>query len=113
MKSTRTKLYSTLNPNLRIEGDELRLLFSYTPETGVEPTEAPCHALPSLKVERRHGVLGTRLALGPAAIAIMPRTGSAASALTESPILVSFVRLNDQPRLERVTLCRMWAEPPR
>jgi len=64
------ELYSTLNPNLRAEGDELRLLFSYTPESGVEPTEAPRHAFPSLKVERRHGVLCTRLALGPAGIAI-------------------------------------------
>src|SRR5262249_40441698 len=64
------ELYSTLNPNLRTEGDELRLLFSYTPESGVEPTNAPRHALPRLTVERRHGVLCTRLALGPAGIAI-------------------------------------------
>jgi glycosidase len=64
------ELYSTLNPNLRREGDELRLLISYTPESGVEPTEAPRHALLTLKVERRHGVHCTRLALGPAGIAI-------------------------------------------
>jgi glycosidase len=64
------ELYSTLNPNLRAEGDELRLLFSHTPESGVEPIETPRHALPKLKVERRHGVLCTRLALGPAGIAI-------------------------------------------
>jgi hypothetical protein len=51
------ELYSTLNPNLRVEGDELRLLLSYTPESGVEPTDAARHALPRLKVERRHGVL--------------------------------------------------------
>jgi hypothetical protein len=59
-----------LNPNLRREGDELRLLFSYTPDSGVEPLESPRHALPRLQVERRNGVLCTRLALGPASIAI-------------------------------------------
>src|SRR5215472_7651140 len=75
------ELYSTLNPNLRREGDELRLLFSYTPESGVEPQASPRHALPRLQVERRSGVLCTRLALGPAGIAIyaaerFPRIGS-------------------------------------
>ena len=74
------ELYSTLNPNLRREGDELRLLFSYTPDSGVEPLESPCHAFPRLQVERRNGVLCTRLALGPAGIAIyaaerFPRIG--------------------------------------
>jgi hypothetical protein len=64
------ELYSTLNPNLRAEGDELRLLFSYAPESGLEPLESPRFAFPSLKVERRGGVLCTRLALGPAGIAI-------------------------------------------
>jgi glycosidase len=64
------ELYSTLNPNLRTEGDELRLLLSYTPESGLEPLESPRYALPTLKVERRSGVLCTRLALGPAGIAI-------------------------------------------
>jgi hypothetical protein len=64
------ELYSTLNPNLRTEGDELRLLLSYTPELGLEPLESPRYALPTLKVERRSGVLCTRLALGPAGIAI-------------------------------------------
>jgi hypothetical protein len=74
------ELYSTLNPNLRAEGDELRLLFSYTPESGVEPLESPRYALPRLKVERRGSVLCTRLRLGPAGIAIyaaerFPRIG--------------------------------------
>jgi glycosidase len=74
------ELYSTLNPNLRKEGDELRLLFSYTPESGVEPLESPHRALLRLQVERRNGVLCTRLALGPAGIAIyaaerFPRIG--------------------------------------
>jgi glycosidase len=74
------ELYSTLNPNLRMVGEELRLLFSYTPEAGVESLESPRHALPALRVERRNGVLCTRLALGPAAIAIyaaerFPRAG--------------------------------------
>src|SRR5215469_11685904 len=74
------ELYSTLNPNLRKEGEELRLLFSYTPESGVEPQASPRHALPRLQVERRSGVLCTRLALGPAGIAIyaaerFPRIG--------------------------------------
>ena len=64
------ELYSTLNPNLRNEGDELRLLFSYTPESGVEALESPGYALRSLKVERRGHVLCTRLALGPAGFAI-------------------------------------------
>lgn len=64
------ELYSTLNPNLRTEGDELRLLFSYTPESGVEQLESPGYAFPRLRVERRNGVLCTRLALGPAGIAI-------------------------------------------
>jgi glycosidase len=75
------ELYSTLNPNLRREGDELHLLLSYTPESGLEPQESPRYALPRLKVERRGGVLCTRLALGPAGIAIyaaerFPRIGS-------------------------------------
>jgi glycosidase len=74
------ELYTTLNPNLRKEGDELRLVLSYTPELGLEPLESPRHALPELKVERRGGVLCTRLALGPAGIAIyaaerFPRSG--------------------------------------
>jgi hypothetical protein len=74
------ELYSTLNPNLRTEGDELRLLLSYTPESGLEPLERPRYALPRLKVERRSGVLCARLALGPAGIAIyaaerFPRLG--------------------------------------
>jgi glycosidase len=74
------ELYSTLNPNLRTEGEELRLLFSYTPESGVEPLGSPRHAPPKLEVERLSGVLCTRLALGPAGIAIyaaerFPRTG--------------------------------------
>src|SRR5262249_60862711 len=60
------ELYSTLNPNLRTEGDELRLLLSYTPESGLEPLESPQYALPRLKVEQRSGLLCTRLALGPA-----------------------------------------------
>jgi hypothetical protein len=64
------ELYSTLNPNLRTEGEELRLLFSYAPESGVEPLDSPRHALATLRVERRNGVLCTRLALGPAGIAI-------------------------------------------
>lgn len=63
------ELYSTL-PSLRIEGEELRLLFSYTPESGVESLASPRHALPALQVERRNSVLCTRLALGPAGIAI-------------------------------------------
>jgi glycosidase len=75
------EVYSTLNPNLRKEGDELRLLFSYTPESGVEPLETPRHALPRLKVERRGGVLCARLVLGPAGFAIydaerFPRRGT-------------------------------------
>jgi hypothetical protein len=75
------ELYSALNPNLRTEGDQLRLLLSYTPESGLEPLDSPAYALPKLSVERRSGVLCTRLALGPAGIAIyaaerFPRTGS-------------------------------------
>ena len=75
------ELYSALNPNLRREGDELHLLLSYTPEAGLEPLESPRYALPMLKVERRGSVLCTRLALGPAGIAIyaagrFPRIGS-------------------------------------
>jgi len=78
------ELYSALNPNLRREGDELHLLLSYTPESGLEPPESPRYALPMLKVERRGGVLCTRLALGPAGIAIyaagrFPRIGSQGS----------------------------------
>jgi glycosidase len=64
------EVYSGVNPNLRTEGDELRLVFSYTPESGLEPLESPGFALPRLKVERRGKVLCTRLAVGPAAIAI-------------------------------------------
>jgi len=78
------ELYSALNPNLRREGDELHLLLSYTPESGLEPLESPRYALPMLKVERRGGVLCTRLALGPAGIAIyaagrFPQIGSQGS----------------------------------
>jgi glycosidase len=74
------EIYSTLNPNLRKEGDELRLLFSYTPESGLESPESPCYVLPRLKVERRGSVLCTRLRLGPAGFAIyaaerFPRIG--------------------------------------
>jgi glycosidase len=64
------ELYTTLNPNLRTEGDTLRLLFSYTPESGVEAVDSPRYALPELTVERRSDVLCARLALGPAGIAI-------------------------------------------
>ena len=64
------EVYSTLNPNLRTEGEELRLLFSYTPESGLEHLESPHHAFPRLKVERRGSVLCARPALGPAGIAI-------------------------------------------
>ena len=63
-------VYSTLNPNLRREGEELRLLFSCTPSLGVEPAERPTYALSRLKVERRGGVLCTKLVLGPAGFAI-------------------------------------------
>lgn len=38
------ELYSTLNPNLRTDGEELRLLFSYTPESGLEHLESPRYA---------------------------------------------------------------------
>jgi hypothetical protein len=64
------EMYTALNPNLRREGDELRLIFSYTPEVGVEPLESPRFALPSVKVERRGSVLCTRLVIGPAGFAI-------------------------------------------
>jgi len=64
------EVYSSLNPNLRTDGDELRLLLSYTPESGLEPLECPRYALPRLKVERRSGVLCARVALGPAGFAI-------------------------------------------
>ena len=64
------ELYSTLNPNLRTEGEELRLLLSYIPESGPEHLESPRYALPRLKVKRRGSVLCTRLAFGPAGIAI-------------------------------------------
>jgi len=64
------EMYVALNPNLRREGEELRLLFSYTPELGVEPLGTPRYALPKLRVERRRGVLCTRLMVGPAGFAI-------------------------------------------
>jgi glycosidase len=64
------EIYSTLNPNLRREGEELRLLFSYTPGLGVEPVESPRYALLKLRVERRGGILCTRLVIGPAGFAI-------------------------------------------
>ena len=64
------EVYTTLNPNLRKEGDELQLLFSYTHGHGVEPLASPRHALRTLKVERRGDVLCTRLVLGPAGFAI-------------------------------------------
>jgi hypothetical protein len=64
------EIYSTLNPNLRKEGEELELLFSYDHERGVESVDAPRYAPPKLKVERHGDVLCTRLALGPAGFAI-------------------------------------------
>jgi glycosidase len=51
-ESDKHTMYSTLNPNLRREGEEVRLLFSYAPGLGVEPVESPRYALPNLKVER-------------------------------------------------------------
>lgn len=69
-ESDKREMYSTLNPNLRREGEELRLLFSYAPGLGVEPLESPRYALPKLKVESRRDVLCTRLVLGPAGFAI-------------------------------------------
>lgn len=38
------ELYSALNPNLRTDGEELRLLFSYTPESGLERLESARYA---------------------------------------------------------------------
>lgn len=64
------EMFATLNPNLRMEGEELELLFSYTPEHGAEPVESPQYALRSVKVEQRGDVLCTRLILGPAGFAI-------------------------------------------
>jgi hypothetical protein len=64
------EIYSTLNPRLRKEGEQLELLFSYDHEHGVESVEAPRYAPPRLIVERHGDVLCTRLALGPAGFAI-------------------------------------------
>ena len=64
------EMYSTLNPNLRRDGEELRLLFSYTPGLGIEPVECPRYALSKLIVERRGNALCTRLVLGPAGFAV-------------------------------------------
>ena len=64
------ELYSMLNPNLRTEGEQLRLLFSYAPESGLEHLESPRYAFPRLNVERHGSVLCVRLALGPAGVAI-------------------------------------------
>jgi len=64
------QMYCTLNPNLRQEDEEMRLLFSYAPGVGVEPVASPRHALSKLKVERRGNVLCTRVVLGPAGFAI-------------------------------------------
>ena len=64
------EIYSTLNPNLRKEGEQLQLLFSYAHEHGVESVDAPRYAPPRLTVERHGDVLCTRLALGPAGFAI-------------------------------------------
>ena len=68
------ELWTTLNPNLRKEGDVLHLLFSYTPELGVECVEHPRHAFPTLTVERSGDVICTKLALGPAGFAIYTAT---------------------------------------
>ena len=62
--------YTTLNPNLRKPGDELQLLFSWTPERGVESVDSPRYASRCLKVERRGEVTCAELALGPASFAI-------------------------------------------
>jgi hypothetical protein len=64
------EIYSTLNPNLRQEHDEMRLIFSYAPGVGVEPVASPCNTLSKLTVERRGDVLCTRVVLGPAGFAI-------------------------------------------
>lgn len=66
----RREVYSTLNPNLRRKGEELQLLFSYTPGVGVEPVESPRYALPKLRVERPGDVLCANVVLGPAGFAI-------------------------------------------
>jgi glycosidase len=64
------EMYATLNPNLRVEGDELELLFSYTPERGAESVQSPQYALTRATVERRGDHICTRLILGPAGFAI-------------------------------------------
>jgi hypothetical protein len=64
------EMYATLNPNLRVEGDELELLFSYTPEHGAESVQSPQYALRKAAVERRGDHICTRLVLGPAGFAI-------------------------------------------
>jgi glycosidase len=62
--------FTTLNPNLRKDGDEMRLVFSYALGHGVESVASPRFALRTLKVERHGDVLCTRLMLGPAGFAI-------------------------------------------
>jgi glycosidase len=64
------EVYTTLNPNLRREGDEMELVFSRTPDHGVESVASPRFALRTLKVERHGDVLCARLVLGPAGFAI-------------------------------------------
>jgi hypothetical protein len=64
------EMYATLNPNLRVEGDELELLFSYTPERGAESVQSPQYALTRATVERRGDHICARLILGPAGFAI-------------------------------------------
>jgi hypothetical protein len=60
------EIYTALNPHLRTEGDELRLIFSYTPKDGLINPEQPKYAFQTIKVQRCNGVICARLRVGPA-----------------------------------------------
>jgi len=64
------EMWTTLNPNQRTPGEQLKLLFSYALEHGVEGLAAPQYAARTITVEQRNDILCARLKLGPAGFAI-------------------------------------------
>ena len=72
---------NTLNPNLRIGGEELHLSL-YPLETGIESLETPCHAAPALQVELRCSFARGWRSARPL-LRSMPRGGSREPAVSE------------------------------
>jgi len=64
------EMWTTLNPNQRIVGEQLELLFSYAVEHGVENLASMQYAPRTITVGERNDVICARLKLGPAGFGI-------------------------------------------